>query len=520
MQNQLFIYNSLTRKKELFEPITPMHAGMYVCGPTVYGDPHLGHARPAITFDLVFRYLQHIGYKVRYVRNITDVGHLEGDADAGDDKIGKKARLEELEPMEVVQYYTNRYHELMAKLNLLDPSIEPHASGHIIEQINMVQKILDAGFAYERNGSVYFDIEKYSRKYPYGILSGRKVEELLAYTRELDGQEEKKSSFDFALWKKATPHHLMHWPSPWSEGYPGWHLECSAMGTKYLGEQFDIHGGGMDLLFPHHESEIAQSMAANNKMPVRYWMHNNMITINGQKMGKSLGNALSLEDFFTGNNPLLEKAYSPMTIRFFILQAHYRGTLDFSNEALQASEKGLKRLMAALRIVDSWQLTVGSRQSVVSRQSSVISENGQLPTADRRPPTNSLFVQTFIQSCYDAMNDDFNSPMVIAQLFDAARIINLVKEGKEKLSAEDMAALGETYRVFIEDILGLVPEEQSGQKDEIISGLMDTIIDIRANARAKKDFTISDQIRDKLLKINIQIKDGKEGASWEIKEEV
>ena len=313
---------------------------MYVCGPTVYGDPHLGHARPAITFDLVFRYLQHIGYKVRYVRNITDVGHLEGDADAGDDKIGKKARLEQLEPMEVVQYYTNRYHELMAKLNLLNPSIEPHASGHIIEQIAMVKKILDAGFAYERNGSIYFDIEKYNQKYPYGILSGRKVDELIAYTRELEGQEEKKSSFDFALWKKATPDHIMHWPSPWSEGYPGWHLECSAMGTKYLGEQFDIHGGGMDLLFPHHESEIAQSMAANDKMPVRYWMHNNMITINGQKMGKSLGNAVSLEEFFNGKNPILEKAYSPMTIRFFILQAHYRGTLDFSNEALQASGEG------------------------------------------------------------------------------------------------------------------------------------------------------------------------------------
>ena len=348
MQHQLFIYNSLSRKKELFEPLSPLHAGMYVCGPTVYGDPHLGHARPAITFDLVFRYLQHIGYKVRYVRNITDVGHLEGDADAGDDKIGKKARIEQLEPMEVVQYYTNRYHEAMAKLNVLNPSIEPHASGHIIEQIEMVRKILSAGFAYERNGSIYFDIEKYNKKYPYGVLSGRKVDELLAFTRELEGQEEKKSSFDFALWKKATPDHIMHWPSPWSEGYPGWHLECSAMGTKYLGEQFDIHGGGMDLLFPHHESEIAQSMAANNKMPVRYWMHNNMITINGQKMGKSLGNALSLEAFFSGNNPLLNKAYSPMTIRFFILQAHYRGTLDFSNEALQASEKGLKRLMSAV----------------------------------------------------------------------------------------------------------------------------------------------------------------------------
>jgi cysteinyl-tRNA synthetase len=520
MQHQLFIYNSLSRKKELFVPLVPFHAGMYVCGPTVYGDPHLGHARPAITFDLVFRYLQHIGYKVRYVRNITDVGHLEGDADAGDDKIGKKARIEELEPMEVVQYYTNRYHELMAKLNLLNPSIEPHASGHIIEQMAMVQKIIDAGFAYERNGSVYFDIEKYSKKYPYGILSGRKVDELLAYTRELEGQEEKKSSFDFALWKKATPDHLMHWPSPWSEGYPGWHLECSAMGTKYLGEQFDIHGGGMDLLFPHHESEIAQSMAANNKMPVRYWMHNNMITINGQKMGKSLGNAVSLEEFFNGNNPLLEKAYSPMTIRFFILQAHYRGTLDFSNEALQAAEKGLRRLMTALGTVGSWQLAVGSSKSAVNSQQSAVSSQQNSGTLELwNSGTASPIITNFIKSCYDAMDDDFNSPVVIAQLFDSARIINLVKEGKEKMSDKDKALLGEAYRTFIEDILGLVPEEQSGKKDELISGLMETIIDIRADVRAKKDFAASDLIRDKLLKINIQIKDGKEGASWEMKED-
>ena len=520
MQQQLFIYNSLSRKKELFVPLVPLHVGMYVCGPTVYGDPHLGHARPAITFDLVFRYLQHIGYKVRYVRNITDVGHLEGDADAGDDKIGKKARIEELEPMEVVQYYTNRYHELMAKLNLLNPSIEPHASGHIIEQMAMVQKIIDAGFAYERNGSVYFDIEKYSKKYPYGILSGRKVDELLAYTRELEGQEEKKSSFDFALWKKATPDHLMHWPSPWSEGYPGWHLECSAMGTKYLGEQFDIHGGGMDLLFPHHESEIAQSMAANNKMPVRYWMHNNMITINGQKMGKSLGNAVSLEEFFNGNNPLLEKAYSPMTIRFFILQAHYRGTLDFSNEALQAAEKGLRRLMAALGTVGSWQLAVRSQQSTVNSQQSAVSSQQKPGIWNLESGIISPTVYAFVKACYDAMNDDFNSPIVIAQLFDAARIINLIKEGKEKMSDKDKALLGEAYRTFIEDILGLVPEEQSGKKDELISGLMETIIDIRAEARAKKDFAISDEIRDKLLKINVQIKDGKEGASWELTEEV
>jgi cysteinyl-tRNA synthetase len=524
MENQLFIYNSLTRKKELFEPLIPHYAGMYVCGPTVYGDPHLGHARPAITFDLVFRYLLHIGYKVRYVRNITDVGHLEGDADAGDDKIGKKARIEQVEPMEVVQYYTNRYHELMTKLNLLNPSIEPHASGHIIEQIEMVQKILDAGFAYERNGSVYFDIEKYSRKYPYGVLSGRKVDELLAYTRELEGQEEKKSSFDFALWKKATPDHIMRWPSPWSEGYPGWHLECSAMGTKYLGEQFDIHGGGMDLLFPHHESEIAQSMAANNKMPVRYWMHNNMITINGQKMGKSLGNAVSLEEFFNGNNPILEKAYSPMTIRFFILQAHYRGTLDFSNEALQASEKGLKRLMAGLSAVGGRRSAVGGQRSEATSASGGLAVGSkQLAVGDGGEAGGSVAgwsAAGFRKACYDAMNDDFNSPVVIAELFDALRIINLVKEGKEKMSAEDLALLGKTYQEFMEDILGLIPEEQSGRKDSIISGLMETIIDIRADVRAKKDFAISDQIRDKLLKLNIQIKDGKDGASWEMKEDV
>ncbi|MCU0370170.1 MAG: cysteine--tRNA ligase [Bacteroidales bacterium] len=511
---QLFIYNSLSRKKELFEPLVPDHAGMYVCGPTVYGDPHLGHARPAVTFDLVFRYLQHIGYKVRYVRNITDVGHLEGDADAGDDKIGKKARLEQLEPMEVVQYYTNRYHELMARLNLLNPSIEPHASGHIIEQIAMVQKILDAGFAYERNGSVYFDIEKYNQKHPYGILSGRKVDELLAFTRELEGQEEKKGSFDFALWKKATPEHLMHWPSPWSEGYPGWHLECSVMGCKYLGEIFDIHGGGMDLLFPHHESEIAQSMAATGKMPVRYWMHNNMITINGQKMGKSLGNAVSLEEFFNGNNPILEKAYSPMTIRFFILQAHYRGTLDFSNEALQAAEKGLRRLLAALATVSGQRSAVSGQQSAVSGQQSPNSG-----TRNPEPGTVSKPVSDFVEACYAALNDDFNSPVVIAQLFEAARIINLVKEGKAKLPENELAVLGNAYRTFMVDILGLVPEEQSGQKDEIIAGLMDTIIDIRADVRARKDFATSDLIRDKLLKINIQIKDGKEGATWEIKEE-
>ena len=495
MPQQLYIQNSLSRKKELFEPYDPPRVGMYVCGPTVYGDPHLGHARPAVAFDLVFRWLTHLGYKVRYVRNITDVGHLEGDADAGDDKIGKKARLEKLEPMEIVQYYTNRYHDAMNRLNVIPPSIEPHASGHIIEQIEMVRKILDMGYAYEVNGSVYFDIEKYNRKHHYGILSGRKTDELLAYTRELGGQEEKKGSFDFALWKKTSPEHLMHWPSPWSEGYPGWHLECSVMGTKYLGDQFDIHGGGMDLLFPHHECEIAQSMAANEKMPVKYWMHNNMVTINGQKMGKSLGNAVSLFEFFNGEHSLLEKAYSPMTIRFFILQAHYRSTLDFSNEALQASEKGLKKLMAAMESVgqlDSW--AVGQKSVSVS---------------------GGWSVEKFRQACYDAMNDDFNSPVMIAQLFDAVRVINMVNDGTLTLPAEDMSLLKDTFRIFVVDVLGLLPEGADQSKDELVQDLMNTIIHLRKEARDKKDFATSDRIRDELEKINIRIKDTKDGTVWE-----
>jgi cysteinyl-tRNA synthetase len=472
---------------------------MYVCGPTVYGDPHLGHARPAITFDLVFRWLQHIGYKVRYVRNITDVGHLEGDADAGDDKIGKKARVEQLEPMEVVQYYTNRYHDAMRSLNVLPPSIEPHATGHIIEQIEMVRKILESGYAYEVNGSIYFDIEKYSREHKYGILSGRKTDELLSYTRELGGKEEKRSSVDFALWKRATPEHLMHWPSPWGEGYPGWHLECSTMGTKYLGEQFDIHGGGMDLLFPHHECEIAQSVAANGKQPVKYWLHNNMITLNGQKMGKSLGNAVSLFEFFNGENELLAQAYSPMTIRFFILQAHYRSTLDFSNEALQGSEKGLKKLMSAMETISSLHDSFSNQQSATSNQQS----------------SESWSVNDFRQACYDAMNDDFNSPVMIAQLFDAVRVINQVNDGKMMISQEDLGILKETFSTMMTDILGLVEEERTEGKESLVDGLMDTILSIRKEAREKKDFATSDKIRDELAKINIRIKDTKDGAVWE-----
>ncbi|MEE4256476.1 MAG: cysteine--tRNA ligase [Bacteroidales bacterium] len=490
MENKLFIYNSLTRKKELFEPINAPHVGMYVCGPTVYGDPHLGHARPAITFDLVFRYLQHLEYKVRYVRNITDVGHLENDADEGEDKIARKARLEDLEPMEVVQYYTNSYHRAMHLLNVLDPSIEPHASGHIIEQMSMIKKILDAGYAYESEGSVYFDVEKYNKEHPYGILSGRKVEELMATTRELDGQQEKKNSFDFALWKKAAPEHIMRWPSEWSDGFPGWHMECSAMGTRYLGEEFDIHGGGMDLLFPHHESEIAQSVAANGRMPVRYWMHNNMITINGQKMGKSLGNAVSLEEFFTGSHELLKQAYSPMTIRFFIMQAHYRSTLDFSNEALQAAEKGYRRMMAAMEVMEKLQANGNAEESVN--------------------------IAELKAKCYEAMNDDFNSPILIAHLFDGVKIINSIKDGKAKIDEENLSMLKELYLVFVNDILGLKAEGEAESKDDLSSKLIETLLQLRHEAKLNKDFATADKIRDQLTALGLVIKDTKDGVEWDI----
>jgi len=487
MKQNLKLYNTLSRKKEDFEPIKPPHVGMYVCGPTVYGDAHLGHARPAITFDLVYRYLRHIGYKVRYVRNITDVGHLVNDADAGEDKIAKKARLEQLEPMEIVQYYTNRYHRDMDKLNVLRPSIEPHASGHIIEQIEMARKIMEKGYAYEKNGSVYFDVSKYDESNDYGVLSGRKIDEMLSTTRELEGQEEKNNPADFALWKKAKPEHIMRWPSPWSDGFPGWHIECSVMGSKYLGEQFDIHGGGMDLLFPHHESEIAQSVAANGKQPVKYWMHNNMITLNGQKMGKSLGNAVSLEDFFSGNHKLIEKPYSPMTIRFFMLQAHYRSTLDFSNKALQAAEKGVNRLFQALD-------TIGKLQA--SAKSSV--NIGELR-----------------DKCYEAMNDDFNSPILIAHLFDGVKIINSVKEKKEGLTETDIDLLKSLYNSFVFDVLGLQQEEK-GDDNQLAENLMKVILDIRLNARSNKDYATSDLIRDELGKLNIQVKDTKDGADWSV----
>ena len=420
MTQPFYIYNTLTRKKEEFKPLNPPYVGMYVCGPTVYGDAHLGHARPAITFDVLFRYLRHLGYKVRYVRNITDVGHLENDADEGEDKVAKKARLESLEPMEVVQYYLNRYHKAMEALNVLPPSIEPHASGHIIEQIEYIKKIIEAGYAYVSNGSVYFDVVKYNKDHHYGKLSGRNIDDLLNTTRELDGQSEKHNSFDFALWKKASPEHIMRWPSPWSDGFPGWHLECSTMSTKYLGEEFDIHGGGMDLLFPHHECEIAQSVAAQGHETVHYWMHNNMITINGQKMGKSLGNFITLDEFFSGNHKLLQQPYSPMTIRFFILQAHYRSTVDFSNEALQASEKALQRML------EGW-----------DNLSKI--EPAEVSTVD---------VKTIRERCYEAMNDDLSTPIVISHLFEAVKIINTVLAGGATLSVEDSAHLKETFRIF------------------------------------------------------------------------
>ncbi len=488
-EHKLVVYNTLSRKKELFKPIKPPHIGLYVCGPTVYGDAHLGHARPAITFDLVFRYLTHLGYKVRYVRNITDVGHLENDADEGEDKIAKKARLEQLEPMEVVQHYVVAYHKNMDSLNVLRPSIEPHASGHIIEQIEMIKKIVELGYAYEVNGSVYFDVEKYNQSHQYGILSGRKLEDLISNTRELSGQLEKKNAADFALWKKAEPAHIMRWPSPWGDGFPGWHMECSAMGCKYLGDEFDIHGGGMDLLFPHHESEIAQSTIANGKAPVRYWMHNNMITINGQKMGKSLGNAMSLDDFFAGNHTLLEKAYSPMTIRFFMLQAQYRSTLDFSNEALQAAEKGLKKLIVAAETLNQIQSTKDAP---------------------------GLGIDKIEAGCYAAMNDDFNSPVAIASLFEAVRIINSVKEGHSQINAEELEQLKKLYRSFVFDILGLVSEE-AGNDHQLVDGLMQTIIQLRQDARTRKDYATSDLIRDKLTSLNIEVKDGKEGTVWSLK---
>lgn len=491
MEHPLHIYNTLTRKKEHFVPLHEPFVGMYVCGPTVYGDAHLGHARPAITFDVLFRYLKHLGYKVRYVRNITDVGHLEHDADSGEDKIAKKARLEQLEPMEVVQYYLNRYHKAMDALNVLPPSIEPHASGHIIEQIELVKKILDNGYAYVSQGSVYFDVEKYNKDHRYGVLSGRNIEDMINTTRALDGQEEKHNPIDFALWKCAQPEHIMRWPSPWSNGFPGWHCECTAMGKKYLGENFDIHGGGMDLIFPHHECEIAQAVASQGHDMVHYWMHNNMITINGQKMGKSLGNFITLDEFFTGKHPMLEQAYSPMTIRFFVLQAHYRSTVDFSNDALQASEKGLARLL------DAYASLLKLKPSAAS-------------TVD---------LKDLRQKCYDAMNDDLNTPIVISHLFDASRAINSIKDGKDTISEADLKELQDVFQLFVFDLLGLKDEARSGADNssvEAFSKAVDLLLSIRQQAKANKDWATSDKIRNELTAMGFEIKDTKEGAEWKL----
>lgn len=487
---EFYLYNTLSRKKELFEPLHAGMAGIYVCGPTVYGDAHLGHARPGITYDVLVRLLKHIGYKVRYVRNITDVGHLENDSDNGEDKIARKARLEQLEPMEVVQYYTLRYHEAMRMLNTLPPNIEPRASGHIIEQISLVQSILDKGFAYESNGSVYFDVEAYSKKYHYGQLSGRSLEDLQANTRVLEGQSDKRSQFDFALWKKAAPEHIMHWPSPWSEGFPGWHAECSAMSAKYLGESFDIHGGGMDLLFPHHECELAQNTASRGNGGVRYWMHNNMITINGQKMGKSLGNFITLEELFTGSHKILVQAYSPMTIRFFILQAHYRSTLDFSNEALQAAEKGLKRLILAGK------------------------DAAKLKVLEGSSPLEGL--SALKEGVYSALCDDLNTPIAIAHLFDAVRIVNTAKEKQTAVTKEDKDMLMLLFDGIAGGVLGLIDEQISSGSGDVLTGIVEMILDVRKDAKTKKDFETSDKIRERLNSLGVQIKDTKEGTEWNL----
>ena len=492
--SRLTIYNTLTRRKERFEPLHAPNVGMYVCGPTVYGDPHLGHARPSITFDILFRYLSHIGYKVRYVRNITDVGHLEHDADEGDDKIAKKAKIEELEPMEVAQRYTNSYHEAMKALNVLPPSIEPHATGHIIEQEELVKEIMAAGFAYESNGSVYFDTAEYNKKHRYGVLSGRNLEDIMDNSRELSGVGEKRNQADFALWKKAQPQHIMRWPSPWGDGFPGWHCECTAMGRKYLGAHFDIHGGGMDLVFPHHECEIAQAVASQGDQMVRYWMHNNMITINGQKMGKSLGNFITLGQFFSGSHEALQKPFSPMTIRFFILSAHYRGTVDFSNEALIASEKGLQRLMAA------------------------IGDLGRVKPSAESDAAVRGFVETMRSRCYEAMDDDLQTPTVISILFEACHVANAAADGKGRISAGDLEELSSAMRLFAFDILGLLPGDSSGAKEreEAYGKAVDMLLDIRARAKAAKDWATSDKIRDGLAEAGFEVKDTKDGAAWRL----
>jgi cysteinyl-tRNA synthetase len=484
----LQIYNTLTRKKEAFSPLNPPFVGLYVCGPTVYSDVHLGNCRTFVSFDLIYRYLLFCGFKVRYVRNITDAGHLEGDRDEGDDKFAKKAKLEQLEPMEIVQKYTVGFHDVMREFNTLAPSIEPTATGHISEQIAMVLEILKHGYAYEVNGTVYFDVEKYSKEFNYGQLTNRKLEDLLENTRELSGQDEKKGRLDFALWIKAKPETLMQWPSPWGQGFPGWHIECSAMSRKYLGDTFDIHGGGMDLQATHHTNEIAQSQACYHKTPVKYWMHTNMLTVNGVRMSKSAGNGFLPGELFTGDHPLLKKGYQPMAVRFFMLQTHYRSTLDFSNEALEASEKGFARL------IDGWQTLNNLKPSSKS------SEN----------------IRALIENCYAAMNDDFNSPVLIAELFDAVRIINSVNDGKATLTGEDLKALKDLYAGFVFDVLGLKPTSAAGADNEALSRLMEYMLEMRSRAKTERNFKLSDEIREKLTRAGIQVNDTKEGSTWKL----
>ena len=483
------IYNSLSKEKQEFTPITAGAVGMYVCGPTVYSNVHLGNCRTFLSFDLVFRYLRHLGYKVRYVRNITDAGHLENDGESGEDPILKKARIEQLEPMEVVQKYTTDFHDTMSKFNALPPSIEPTATGHIIEQIKIVEDIIEKGYGYEKNGSVYFDVKKFNNDHAYGKLSGRKLEDMITNTRELTAQSEKKNPQDFALWKKAEPQHIMRWPSPWSDGFPGWHLECTAMSTKYLGENFDIHGGGMDLKFPHHECEIAQAEASNEKSPVNYWMHTNMLTLNGKKMSKSTGNSILPNELFTGENDNIDKAFPPTVAKFFMYQAHYRSMLDFSKDALEASEKGFHRLMDAYHGL------------------------AEIETSDK----SSIPIPEWRQSCYDAMNDDFNSPILIAQLFEGAKFINALKEGNSTITKDDLETLKQTMHDFLFDVLGLqdTVQDTDGSADKL-SGAIKLLIELRNNARANKDFATSDRIRDELLEVGIQLKDGANGTTYTV----
>ncbi|MEK6154630.1 cysteine--tRNA ligase [Flavobacteriaceae bacterium 3-367] len=484
----LKVYNSLSGKKEVLKPINEGHIGMYVCGPTVYSNVHLGNCRTFMSFDMIFRYLKHLGYKVRYVRNITDAGHLENDAEDGEDKIAKKARLEQLEPMEVVHRYTVDFHDILNKFNFLHPSIEPTATGHIIEQIEIIKDILDKGYAYEKNGSVYFDVKKFNEAYEYGKLSGRKLEDMIANTRELAAQDEKKNPQDFALWKKAEPQHIMRWPSPWGDGFPGWHLECTAMSTKYLGERFDIHGGGMDLKFPHHECEIAQAEASNGHAPVNYWLHANMLTLNGKKMAKSTGNNILPLEIFSGENKILSKAFAPAVVRFFMMQAHYTSILDLSNDALLASEKGYNKLMEAM---------------------------DALPHLETHA-VSSFDVAAWKQQCYTAMNDDFNTPTLIANLFEAVKHINLIKEGKETLTAEDKNLLQRTLHDFVFDVLGLEGKNGAESGTDKLSEVITLLIELRNEARANKDFATSDKIRDQLAGMGIQLKDGKEGTTFSL----